>query len=1050
MKLNGQRFFGSARAMPRTEASIMKKSKSLVSIAALVLSSFVASTPAIATATCDVTVFTDGTGAGTLRNCLSTISADGTITFTTASDSVITADSALVLPVDGVTIDGAGEVTIKRGTGTDHPLMELTGTPASEETTTLRGLVFDGRKLVSGTETNVDVDGVAGAVYASQANTKLVVDSSSFISNRLTNGSSGGAINMAGNIEVTDSVFTNNVSDSAGGAIYTSGTLTITNSTFTGNQASNDGGAVYSGGDASVIGSTFIANKTTRSDSDDELGGGAVHSNSTASISGTSVFNRNESGDEGGAIFARILSTSGTTSFISNVAGNDGGAVYTIDDANVSGNALFDSNVSGDDGGAVYSQDNVGVTNASFLNNSASDDGGAVYASAPGLVDAESSVFFGNEAAGDGGAIRSTGGTVFNSTFFDNESAGFGGGVFIFEDGGTKYFAYNTFVNNVADSGTASAGQSIALNRFEGENADVTLFANLFINSGSVAQLVGVNGFSGTPTDLGANVSTGADAFLNSSTSKVSVDYSTLHMGVPSTPTLTLRPFVPFSSLSSTEVEVTQALATNFETVTSKTLPTVDQQGTARTFGTTGYMPGAQFISTSTNTAFASTSDTLVATMYEIEDRSFYITDDDKTVTGDEYFYRLSTSDGTLVDLSSSAGMTGPLTEADQDFYYVNKLNYAANAYDWEWMVFFCEAANEITDSIPTITYSKQESSPAATNASYDSNWSFEYWSAPQGTLETFQFIDLPAGYSPTSSKAFTFLTLADASDDQRMTISKQTATAVCPSGENAYVENLKVAGSEVSARSLDLSQDFQVNVGGLDQDIDLVGRSVAVYGVSGPSYIPAAAHFGITTIVQGQAVSETPAPYSGPVVTQVGSSAGAFQAVGGQNVTVSGERLSTVSKVFVDGLEGEVISTSADSFVMTVPEGLSAGTYDLVIESSLGNLTYLDALVITASVGTTCTLESMSYWTTRISDTQAKVYVKCPELDAKIRILHQTGGSGEYDVPFVKTITSRDDTSLVVNEFGTYIVRTIELEEINRIRIRIDDQEVWKVRYNR
>ena len=90
-----------------------------------------------------------------------------------------------------------------------------------------------------------------------------------------------------------------------------------------------------------------------------------------------------------------------------------------------------------------------------------------------------------------------------------------------------------------------------------------------------------------------------------------------------------------------------------------------------------------------------------------------------------------------------------------------------------------------------------------------------------------------------------------------------------------------------------------------------------------------------------------------------------------------------------------------------------------------------------------------MTYWTKRISQTEVKVYIKNPEPGKKYRILHQTGGSGTFESVFVKTIESTTDSSLRFNAQGRYIVRTIDLDEINRIRIRIDDDEVWKVRYN-
>ncbi len=200
-----------------------------------------------------------------------------------------------------------------------------------------------------------------------------------------------------------------------------------------------------------------------------------------------------------------------------------------------------------------------------------------------------------------------------------------------------------------------------------------------------------------------------------------------------------------------------------------------------------------------------------------------------------------------------------------------------------------------------------------------------------------------------------------------------------------------------------------------------------------------------------------TPPPYSGPIITDIGEDklSTPYQTFGGQTVRVDGERLSTVNRVFVDGKEGVVLSAAEDHFIMTVPEGITAGTYDLVVNSALGNLTYLDGFVVSAesenvsAANAICDGVEPSWWTQRISDTEAKAYIKCPAVGQKYRILQQTGGSGEYTSIFAKTLTDENDTTQVFNEFGRYIVRTIDLEDINRIRIRVDDVELWKVRYN-
>ena len=138
-------------------------------------------------------------------------------------------------------------------------------------------------------------------------------------------------------------------------------------------------------------------------------------------------------------------------------------------------------------------------------------------------------------------------------------------------------------------------------------------------------------------------------------------------------------------------------------------------------------------------------------------------------------------------------------------------------------------------------------------------------------------------------------------------------------------------------------------------------------------------------------------------------------------------------------------ISMTANGVTLEIPSDVPAGTYDLTLTIDGTEYVYLSALTVVSEEE----FGAMTYWTKRISQTEVKVYIKNPELGAKYRILHQTGGSGSYETIFVKTIESTTDSSLRFNSQGRYIVRTIDLSEINRIRIRIDDDEVWKVRYN-
>lgn len=196
---------------------------------------------------------------------------------------------------------------------------------------------------------------------------------------------------------------------------------------------------------------------------------------------------------------------------------------------------------------------------------------------------------------------------------------------------------------------------------------------------------------------------------------------------------------------------------------------------------------------------------------------------------------------------------------------------------------------------------------------------------------------------------------------------------------------------------------------------------------------------------------NQTPEPYSGPVMRGVTSASGVSSYAVGETVKIGGDQLSGVSNATIGDVEAKIISSSPKEFSVEIPEGLSPGTYDLQVMTSSGLITLLDALTITGPSPSSPAddVETMSVWTKRISDTQAKVYIKWPTLGSKIRVLHQVGGSGSYEVLFVKTLTSYTDDALVVSEFGTYIVRSIDLEAINRIRISVDNEEIWKVRYN-
>lgn len=236
--------------------------------------------------------------------------------------------------------------------------------------------------------------------------------------------------------------------------------------------------------------------------------------------------------------------------------------------------------------------------------------------------------------------------------------------------------------------------------------------------------------------------------------------------------------------------------------------------------------------------------------------------------------------------------------------------------------------------------------------------------------------------------------------------------------------------------------------------DLPFQGWNTQASG-GGSSFAPGdTLSFSSNTTYFAQWHARTPAPYSGPLITSVGN--GSSLSAAGETVEINGQRLGSVTKATIDGKEVEIASVTADSFQIVIPDGIAQGTYDLKIESSIGNLTYLDGITITRSTNSTeiddssASYGEMSAWTKRISDTQVKVYVKFPTVGEKVRIGHQTGGSGSYESVYAKTTSIETMEGLrVVPGVGTYIVRTIDLEDINRIRVTIGDEKLVQVRYN-
>ena len=191
------------------------------------------------------------------------------------------------------------------------------------------------------------------------------------------------------------------------------------------------------------------------------------------------------------------------------------------------------------------------------------------------------------------------------------------------------------------------------------------------------------------------------------------------------------------------------------------------------------------------------------------------------------------------------------------------------------------------------------------------------------------------------------------------------------------------------------------------------------------------------------RAAPPAPAPYTGPLINGVSKR----QVWAGETVSISGQRLSGVSKVTVDGQQLEISKLSSTGFDVLIPNGLSAGSKDLLIESSLGNLTYLNAFEVIA-VATEIADESKQAhsWTKKLDDATAKIYSKNIIAVGKVQFMF----NGE-EIAWVRA-TDASDPKLRIVDDANYLVRTVDLVAgmKNILEVYIDGERVRRTAYSR
>jgi hypothetical protein len=333
----------------------MKRTISFV-CTTLILFSMLAITPPslVHAATTWVVANTNDSGAGSLRQAITSAASGDTIQFNPAlSGQTITLASTITI-AKNLTIDGSGlasRIEISGGNAVRVFIIDA----SVDLTVDIKNVV-----IKEGKQTGTATSFSGGAIYVGN-HINLTIQNAVIKDNEAYK---AGAmfVSSYGNVVISDSEITNNFTDTDAGAIYVNsiGTLTLKNSLVSNNAAQNNGTIYFSG--ASSL--SLLENNTFSGNSAEN--GGAVYTqlgNARIEIHnnlfiGNSAYGSTNIGD-GGALYLWSSNTSSlfvveNNTFYNNTAEQKGGAIKF----SVSGNVYFNhntlSNNSAAQGGNAY------------------------------------------------------------------------------------------------------------------------------------------------------------------------------------------------------------------------------------------------------------------------------------------------------------------------------------------------------------------------------------------------------------------------------------------------------------------------------------------------------------------------------------------------------------------------------------------------------------------------------------------------------------------------------------------------------------------------
>ena len=165
----------------------------------------------------------------------------------------------------------------------------------------------------------------------------------------------------------------------------------------------------------------------------------------------------------------------------------------------------------------------------------------------------------------------------------------------------------------------------------------------------------------------------------------------------------------------------------------------------------------------------------------------------------------------------------------------------------------------------------------------------------------------------------------------------------------------------------------------------------------------------------------------------------------------ITGENLDEVEEVQVGEEDAPIEDQKPGQIDFQVPD-LPPGDYPVRLITPGGIIQFQDPITVVddpvARAIEICDGKDPKAWTQRQSKTEAKFYIKCPEVGSSYSVYFQRNG-GAYEQVFSKTPASLDDAGQRFGDVGRYYVRTFDISEKIRIRIFFEDEKQRQVVYN-